>query len=201
MAAQAHRGLTGACGEYHVAAELSRRGWLATVTIKNAPGTDVLAQHLETGRVVTVQTKTAGPGNHFRLKVGDEGVATNDNEWYALVGLRDLDERPEFFLVPRNHVAAHLYVGHRNWLSKPGRGGHVRKDSPMRTIDRADVEPYRERWELLERPNLRVPYGLPEWVFIKAKSIGLPPGHPDEARARAGRLATATRSRRARPQS
>ena len=32
-------GLTGAAGEYYVAAELSRRGWLATVTIKNAPGT------------------------------------------------------------------------------------------------------------------------------------------------------------------
>ena len=31
-----HTGLTGAAGEYYVAAELSRRGWLATVTIKNA---------------------------------------------------------------------------------------------------------------------------------------------------------------------
>jgi len=117
-----HRGLTGACGEYHVAAELSRRGWLATVTIKNAPGTDVLAQHLETGRVVTVQTKTASPGSNFRLKSGDEGVVNNDNEWYALVGLRGIDERPDFFLLPRNHVAAYVYVTHRNWLSEAGRG-------------------------------------------------------------------------------
>jgi hypothetical protein len=52
-------GLIGAAGEYYVAAELSRRGWLATVTVKNAPGTDVLAQRADTGRMFAVQTKTA----------------------------------------------------------------------------------------------------------------------------------------------
>jgi hypothetical protein len=35
-------GLTGAAGEYHVAAQLSQRGWLATITKKNSPGTDEL---------------------------------------------------------------------------------------------------------------------------------------------------------------
>jgi hypothetical protein len=60
-------GLTGAAGEYYVAAELSRRGWLATVTIKNSPGTDVLAQRLGTGRVVSIQVKTAGFGNRSSL--------------------------------------------------------------------------------------------------------------------------------------
>lgn len=170
------------------------------MTIKNAPGTDVLAQHLETGRVVTVQTKTASPGSNFRLKSGDEGVVKNDNEWYALVGLRGIDDRPDFFLLPRNHVAAYVYVTHRNWLSEAGRGGRVRRDSAIRSIAREDVEPYRERWELLERPNTRVPYGLPDWVLGRAASIGLPPDHPDEARARAGRLTSAMRSRGRRPQ-
>jgi hypothetical protein len=191
MAAQVHRGLTGACGEYHVAAELSRRGWLATVTIKNSPGTDVLAQHLETGRVVMIQTKTASPGSNFRLKSSDERVARNDNEWYALVGLRGVDERPDFYLLPRNHVALHLYVGHRHWLSEPGRGGRPRVDSSIRSIYRADVVPYQERWELLEHANTDIPYGLPDWLLKRAASIGLPPDHPDEARARAGRLASA----------
>ena len=79
----------------------------------------------------------------------DERVARHDNEWYALVGLRGIDERPDFYLLPRDHVAVHLYVGHRHWLSEPGRGGRPHVDSPMRSIYRADVEPYRERWELL----------------------------------------------------
>jgi hypothetical protein len=41
---------------------LSRRGWLATVTMKNSPDTDVLAQHPESERLIRVQTKTASPG-------------------------------------------------------------------------------------------------------------------------------------------
>jgi integrase len=49
----AKTGLTGAAGEYYVAAELSLRDWLATVTIKNAPGTDVLAQKVGTGVTVS----------------------------------------------------------------------------------------------------------------------------------------------------
>jgi hypothetical protein len=50
-----------------VAAELSLRGWLATPTIKNAPGTDVLAQYREEGILVAIQTKTASMGNQFML--------------------------------------------------------------------------------------------------------------------------------------
>ena len=34
----------GVAGEYLVAAQLTLRGWLATVTLKNSPGIDVLAQ-------------------------------------------------------------------------------------------------------------------------------------------------------------
>jgi hypothetical protein len=174
-----------------VAAELSRRAWLATVTIKNSPGTDVLAQHLETGRVVMIQTKTASTGSNFRLKSNDERVARNDNEWYALVGLRGIDERPDCYLLPRNHLAAHVYVAHRHWLSEPGRGGKPHVDSAMRSIYRTDVVPYHERWELLEHPSASVPYGLPGWLLARAAGIGLPPDHPDEARVRAGTLASA----------
>ncbi len=50
-------GPIGAAGEYHVAVQLSQRNWLATITIKNSPGTDVLAQHVETGVVVAIQTR------------------------------------------------------------------------------------------------------------------------------------------------
>jgi hypothetical protein len=86
-------GLTGAAGEYHVAAELSRRDWLATVTIKNSPGTDVLAQRRDRRRIVALQTKTASRGSLFRLSVKDEDPGERDNEWYALVALGELTER------------------------------------------------------------------------------------------------------------
>jgi hypothetical protein len=82
---QAH-GLIGAAGEYFVVAELSLRGWLATVTIKNSPGIDVLARHSETGTLVALQTKTAGAGFNFRLKDQDERCSNAEHDWYALVG-------------------------------------------------------------------------------------------------------------------
>jgi len=80
------QGLIGAAGEYFVAAELSRRGWLATVTIKNAPGTDVLAQHGATKQVVAIQTKTATTAT-FRLSARDEVPASAPNQWCVLVAL------------------------------------------------------------------------------------------------------------------
>jgi hypothetical protein len=64
------RQLTGAAGEYFVAAELSRRGWAASVTPKGVERTDVLAQHVDTGAVVALQVKTTTTGTSFTLREG-----------------------------------------------------------------------------------------------------------------------------------
>src|SRR5512132_4098382 len=102
--------LTSAAGEYYVAAELSRRGWLATVTVKNAPGTDVLAQDPETKRTVAIQTKTSSGGIKFTLGERDERTYSQDPGWVVLVGLAGELERPSFYVVPRCHLAAMLYA-------------------------------------------------------------------------------------------
>src|SRR4051812_11084460 len=94
----ARTGLTGAAGEYFVAAELSLRGWLATVTIKNAPGIDVLAQNLDTRATVAIQTKTAGYGNEFQLRDKCEIPTAAQNEWYVFVKLHEPRIRPSFFI-------------------------------------------------------------------------------------------------------
>src|SRR4051812_22343882 len=104
------RGLTGAAGGDYVAAELSRRDWVATVTIKNAPGTDVLAQRLDRRTIVAIQTKTASLGSNFRLKDKDEMPGERDNEWYVLVGLRSELDRPVFYVVPRHVMAGMVYL-------------------------------------------------------------------------------------------
>jgi hypothetical protein len=155
-------GLTGTAGEYYVAAELSRRGWLATVTVKNAPGTDVLAQHSETRRVIAIQTKTARSPFHFQLKGPktidqdtdrtDERTTENDNEWYVFASLRGETERPDFYIVPRNIVAAMISTGHRHWLAATGKRG-PRKDSTMRNLEPESLETFREQWESLKLPT------------------------------------------------
>lgn len=50
--------IIGVAGEYFVAAELSRRGWIAVLTLKNTPNIDLIATTLDGKRTVNVQVKT-----------------------------------------------------------------------------------------------------------------------------------------------
>lgn len=150
------------------------------MTIKNAPGTDVLAQRLDRQRLVAIQTKTASSAASFQMNVKDEQPTQANNEYYILVALKGEDERPDFYVLPRNFVSAFLWVGHRRWLSAPGRGGKVRKDGPRRSIHGEWVTDSRERWDLLDVPTERAIKALQhtEWVAQEAKRFKLPPNHP-----------------------
>ena len=150
--------LTGATGEYYVAAELSRRGWLATVTIKNAPGTDVLAQELTTKRTVAIQTKTSTGGKSFTLTDRDEQTFDPDPGWVVLVGLDSPTDRPSFFVIPRCHLATMLYALHHWWLDQPGRKGQPHNDTGRRSVQRDSVAGYRDRWDLLNDATEKAPY-------------------------------------------
>jgi len=175
-------GLTGATGEYYVAAELSRRGWLATVTIKNSPGSDVLAQTLDRRRIVAIQTKTASPGTAaFTLGLKDERPGERDNEWYVFVALGDLSERADFYVVPRHVVAALAYLEHKEWMADRGRlhsrsRSGVRNENDRRSMKPSWIAGYSERWDLLEHSAWTVPY-LGEPIFLDlASDFGLPSG-------------------------
>jgi hypothetical protein len=170
-------GLTGAAGEFYVAAELSLRGWLATVTIKNAPATDVLARDLATGRVVAIQTKPASPGNNFRLGLRDEVPTAADNEWYVLVGLLAPGNRPDFFIVPRNVVAGAIYAGMKRWLATPSRSGTPHKYS-FHMVPRDSMDGYHEKWDLLHMPTTEAPLLLGTDALSAIEEYGLPEGHP-----------------------
>ncbi|MDE3130858.1 MAG: hypothetical protein KGL16_06855 [Acidobacteriota bacterium] len=173
-------GLIGAAGEYHVAAQLSQRGWLATITIKNSPGTDVLAQHAEKGVLVAIQTKTTEIASQgWILGSKDEAPTDRDDCWYVLVGMNGEANRPDFYVVPRNHVSAHLYVGHQKWLRTPGKDGKVHQDSGMRNIYPPEVHAYKEDWAALLEPTTARPYALPDSFVTYAAEVGLPDGHPD----------------------
>jgi hypothetical protein len=171
-------GLTGAAGEYFVAAELSLRSWLATVTIKNAPGTDVLAQNLLSGAVVAIQTKTASYGNQFQLDRKCETPATAQNQWYVFVSLGKQGERPSFYVVPHDVVAGAMFAQHREWLSRPARDGTPHKDSRQRSMRVAYISAYVDRWDLLEGPADKAPLLIDEWITECVTNFGLPPGHP-----------------------
>jgi predicted AAA+ superfamily ATPase len=49
---------SGVSGEYFVAAELSRRGFICSITLKNTKGIDVLVLNEHSKKLVGVQVKT-----------------------------------------------------------------------------------------------------------------------------------------------
>jgi hypothetical protein len=51
--------LTGVAGEYFVAAELSRRGYIASISLRNTRGIDILATSQDGRRSITIQCKTS----------------------------------------------------------------------------------------------------------------------------------------------
>ncbi len=169
-------GLTGTAGEYLVAAELSLRGWLATVTIKNAPGTDVLAP---SGGTASIQVKTTSKqAGRFILSSKDEALAVGPDEWYVFVVLRPLGFRADFYIVPRQVVSSSLYCVYREWHSQPDKEGRPRKHVTTRDVNAANLGGYRENWSLLERPASEAPFLGPAWWLDFAAKWPRTEGYP-----------------------
>jgi hypothetical protein len=93
--------LTGVAGEYFVAAELSRRGYIASISLRNTRGIDILATNQDGSRSITIQCKT---GQDDRRKwVLNEKAETFESRthFYVFVSLGKSTERPRFHIVPR----------------------------------------------------------------------------------------------------
>lgn len=169
----------GAAGTYHVAAQLAQRGWDTSLTIGNTPRTDLLAQHSAHRRLIAVQCKTSSGSQDFVLSAACESPSPpGQDEWFVLTTLRAPDARPEFYVVPRDVIAAYIHIGHRAWLKGVARDGTPHRDSRMRSAERGMLQGYRERWDLLDEPASEAPYLLPAWVFAWEPHVGLPDGHP-----------------------
>jgi len=82
---------TGIAGEFFVAGELSKRGWIASLTAKNTPDVDVLASR-PTGNVhARIQVKTRSPAYPYAHRVGRTLRLVGERDFLVLV---DLGTRP-----------------------------------------------------------------------------------------------------------
>ena len=77
--------LAGVSGEYYVAAELSRRGYIASITLRNTKGIDVLVSNQEVTKQVGIQVKTS------RVSENSWMLNKNAEEYYSenLVGKKN----------------------------------------------------------------------------------------------------------------
>jgi hypothetical protein len=69
--------LVGVAGEYFVAAELSLRGYLASITLRNSRGIDIIASNADGTKTVSIQVKTNKTGQaHWILNKKSETNGT-----------------------------------------------------------------------------------------------------------------------------
>lgn len=140
--------LAGVAGEYFVAAELSRRGWIASISLRNTRGIDILVTNQEASRSVTIQCKTnQKKGKQWMLSEKSETFSPQDH-FYVFVGLGEFAERPNYHIVPSKVVAEHVQKFHRLWLDTPGHAGQQHVDNSIRKFSDTENE-FLERWEFL----------------------------------------------------
>jgi len=141
--------LSGISGEYFVAAELSRRGFITTLTLKNTKGVDILASDEEAIRTVAIQVKTTNKTkNEWMLSEKSESFVSA-NHFYIFVRLKNLGESPTYHIVPSGEVAEDIKASHQKWLDTPAKDGKPHNASSMR-IFRDIEEKYKDRWDLLK---------------------------------------------------
>jgi hypothetical protein len=141
--------LTGVAGEYFVAAELSRRGYIASITMRNSPGIDILATTLKAKRAVTIQCKTSTSSTKGWILSNKAEVFTPKNHFYVFVRLGEKDDHPSYHIVPSKVVAKYVKTRHSAWLKGKKPNGGKRKDSAMRKF-RDEDNKYRGMWDLLD---------------------------------------------------
>jgi len=146
--------LCGVAGEYFVAAELSRRGYIASITLRNTRGVDVLASNADATKSAGIQVKTnqLGVAEWILSSKVEEGPSDElaENLFFIFVTLPvDGSAPPAYYIISRRELAQVVKENHARWLATPGRGG--RPHSTDNTIRKfADPDGiYRDRWSLL----------------------------------------------------
>jgi len=144
----------GLAGEYYVLAQLTARGMVATLTLGNTKGVDILVTNQELNKLFKVEVKTStrkpgrskyfGDGRFYAWAMNEKHERILDiNLFYCFVYIRDAITLPKFFLVPSMDVADYVSEQHKYWLKVSGG-----KDTLMRQfrIHEADPHNYENNW-------------------------------------------------------
>lgn len=145
-------GRIGVAGEYFVMAELTRRGYVASLTSKNTKAIDLLVSDKNGRQLAAIQVKTCDNAKQQKWKMGN-GVENNDsaNLYYVFVNMNGGNE-PSYYVVPSRYVAYRVKQDYEEWYNTPGKQGQQRNETTMRTfefVDKEEQEQYKDAWYLL----------------------------------------------------
>jgi hypothetical protein len=159
--------LVGQTGEYLVAAELSRRGLIATTFTGNVPHYDIIASN-EAGRHVSVQVKAS---RHPSWQFGDIAKYCK----ISFRGERQIVGRPvqcpvrglvvvfvmigvtgndQYFILTWRAMRDLLIRAHKAYLARHHGKRALKWDSLHAALKRKVLEPFRDRWDVIEK-NLK----------------------------------------------
>jgi hypothetical protein len=137
--------LTGISGEYFVAAELSRQGLIAAITLRNSRGADILASRPISKKAARVQVKMMQKGRTRWLLNKSDETQKGENHYYVFVALNGRKGHPEYHVVEGEYVAKWCRNNHQAWLKGKRQDGGKRKDSNIRNF--CPGEEFRDRWD------------------------------------------------------
>jgi len=140
--------LGGVSGEYFVAAELSKRGYIASITLRNTRGIDILCSNQHATKQISIQVKTTKESNRVWILDKKSEEFYSSNHFYVFVSLNQKENCPDFFIVPSKIVAKTVKKSHQKWLRGKSKTGKKRKDSSMRKFH-DDEGKYLNSWDLL----------------------------------------------------
>lgn len=142
----------GIAGEFFVAAELTRRGYVASLTSKNTKAIDILVSNKDGSKSVAIQVKTSN-----NLKI-DKWMMTessekifSDNLFYIFVNMNE-GQMPSYYIIPSVFVAKKLKTEYEIWLETPGRQGQKHNATTMRTFtfsNESEKLQYKNAWDFL----------------------------------------------------
>jgi hypothetical protein len=143
----------GRAGELFVAAELNKRGAIATLYLTSTPRVDVVATDPGQHKSVSIQVKTKGPkskvwqANIEKLCFESENAGQSDI--LILVDLGDDERAPTYYVCPLRQFAAQHMEKHNKWLAARGGNRPRNPQSPHTSITMDEVSHWQGRWDLL----------------------------------------------------
>jgi len=148
--------LSGIAGEYFVAGELSRRGYIASITLRNTASIDILASNGE--KTVNIQVKTRCTETTDGWKMGSNPLDTkqlNINIFYIFAEISSDPNNKEidYYIIPKNKLNEKVEANFQENLKTPRRDGRPRTTRlrifRINEYPEFQTEKYRGNWDML----------------------------------------------------
>lgn len=128
---------TGMTGVYLVAAELSKRGYIASTTSRNTFGADILVTNQNCKNSFSVQVKTNARTFNFWI-IGKKGKEVfSKSHIYVLVNIKK--DVIEFYVVPSKIISNKIRYTKN-------------KKSEWYTVYLDDLKKYKDKWDIFGEP-------------------------------------------------